>query len=289
MTEVAVPGKSHQPLWENAVGPGYFRAMRTSVRERREFRWSGAGATVAILNVSAEKALFPGGHALGQHVSTDGKTLLGVIAIVDDAKYSSVRDTAPPAIYFPAVSLMDDRAPSFTFLLRTSAPAAPLIASASRIIHQSVPEVPPPVAISMEDTLNESLASERVLTLLATFFGALALAITGIGLYGTLAYMTERRTGEIGIRLALGARPGNIASLVCGENSAIALSGCTVGLLASLMASKLVASFLFGVTPRDPLAFGSAVLALLLVVAAASSLPAMKATRIDLVAAIRHE
>jgi putative ABC transport system permease protein len=101
--------------------------------------------------------------------------------------------------------------------------------------------------------------------------------------------MTERRTGEFGIRVALGARRRNIASLVCAENSAIALSGCLAGLIASLMASKLVASFLFGVTPRDPLAFGAAVVALLLVAAVASVLPAVKATRIDPVAAIRHE
>jgi ABC-type antimicrobial peptide transport system permease subunit len=141
----------------------------------------------------------------------------------------------------------------------------------------------------MQDTLNESLASERVLTMLATFFGILALVITGIGLYGTLAYMTERRTGEIGIRIALGARPRNITWLVCAENSTIALSGCVAGLIASLMASKLIASLLFGVTPRDPLAFGVAASALLLVAVAASVLPAAKATRIDPVAAIRHE
>jgi predicted permease len=292
MTAVAVPGKSQQPLWQNAVGPGYFRTMRTSLREGREFRWSDTGAAgrVAILNSSAEKALFPGGHALGQRVTNDGgKTMLEVIGIVDDTKYSSVRDASPPVIYFPAMSFMDSRAPSFTFLLRTSGPAAPLIASATKLIHQNVPEIPLPVAITMQDTLNESLASERVLTILATFFGILALAITGIGLYGTLAYMTERRTGEIGIRIALGARPRNIAWLVCAENGAIALSGCAAGLIASLMASKLIASFLFGVTPRDPLALGAAVVALLIVIIAASVLPAAKATRIDPIAAIRHE
>jgi predicted permease len=292
MTEVTVPGKSRQPVWENAVGPRYFSTMRTSLREGREFRWSdtGAAGAVAILNVSAEKALFPGEHALGQHVSNDGgKTLLEVIGIVDDTKYSSVRDASPPVIYFPAMSFMDNKTPSLTFLLRTSGPAAPLIASAGRIVHQNVPEIPLPVAITMQDTLNESLASERVLTMLATFFGILALVITGIGLYGTLAYMTERRTGEIGIRIALGARPRNIAWLVCAENSTIALSGCVAGLIASLLASKLIASLLFGVTPRDPLAFGVAASALLLVAVAASVLPAAKATRIDPVAAIRHE
>ena len=291
-TEITVPGKGHQPIWQNAVGPDYFHAMRTSLREGREFRWSDAGAAgnVAILNVSAAKTLFPRERALGQRVTNDGgKTMFEVIGIVDDAKYSSVRDASPPTIYFPAALFMDGKAPFFTFLLRTTGSAAPLVASAGQVIHQSVPEIPLPVAITMEDTLNESLASERMLTMLTAFFGALALAITGVGLYGTLAYMTERRTGEIGIRFALGARPRNIASLVCAENSAIAIFGCVAGLAVSWMASKLVASFLFGVTARDPFVFGMAVVVLLLVAVAASLLPAVKATRIDPVAAIRHE
>lgn len=292
MTEVDLPGKAHEALWENAVGPDYFRTMRTTLRDGREFRWSdtGAAGAVAILNVSAEKVLFAGEHGLGRRLTRHGgKTSLEVVGIVDDMKYSSVRDASPPAIYVPAMSKMDEKALPFTFLLRTSGNAAPLVISARKIIHQDVPEIPLAVAFTMQDTLNESLASERILTLLAVFFGVVALVITAIGLYGTLAYTTERRTGEIGIRLALGARSWNIMSLVCGENGIIALSGCAVGLVASATASRVVSIFLFGVTPRDPLAFGTAVLALLFVALIASLVPAWKAVRIDPVTAIRHE
>jgi ABC-type antimicrobial peptide transport system permease subunit len=101
--------------------------------------------------------------------------------------------------------------------------------------------------------------------------------------------MTERRTGEIGIRMALGACRGNIALLVSVENSVITFSGCIVGLAASLMASKLVASFLFGIRPQDPLAFAMAVVALLFVAVLASLLPAIRATRLDPMSAIRCE
>ena len=194
--------------------------MRTSVREGREFRWSDGGARVreVILNASAEKALFPGGHALGQHVSDDGgKTFLEIVGVVEDAKYSSVRAASPPTIYYPATLAMENGDASLVFMLRVSGPAAPVISSASKVIHQNLPELPAPAAISMEEAVNESLASERILAMLATFFGTLALVITGIGLYGTLAYMTERRTGEIGIRMALGATRGNIAFLVAGK------------------------------------------------------------------------
>jgi predicted permease len=292
MTGIAVPGRGDQPLWQNSVGPGYFSTMHTSLREGREFRWSDSGAAgkVVILNVSAEKALFPGESALGQHVSDDGgKTLLEIAGVVDDAKYSSVRDASPPTIYYPAALEMEKGTSSWVFMLRVSGPVAPVISSAGKIIHKSAPELPAPVAISMEETVKESLASARVLAMLATFFGALALVITGIGLYGTLAYMTERRTGEIGIRMALGASPSNIALLVSLENSAIAFSGCLAGLAASLLASRLVASFLFGIRPQDPLAFGAAVVALLFVAVTASLAPAIRATRIEPVSAMRCE
>jgi putative ABC transport system permease protein len=290
MTEIAVPGRGHQPLWQNSVGPRYFSTMRTSVREGREFRWSDRGARVVILNTSAAKALFPGEHALGQHVSDDGeKTWLEIVGVVKDAKYSSVRAASPPTIYYPATLEMENGVSSWVFMLRVSGPVAPVISSASKIIHKSMPEFPAPVPISMEETVNESLASERMLAMLAVFFGTLALVITGIGLYGTLAYVTERRTGEIGIRMALGARRSNIAFLVAAENGALAFTGCIVGLIVSLMAATQIASFLFGITPRDPLAFGAAVVAVLLVAVTASVSPAVTATRIDPISAIRYE
>jgi predicted permease len=292
MTDVTVPGRGQQALLENSVGPGYFGTMRTSVREGREFRWSDSGtrARVVILNTAAEKAIFSSGHALGQHVSDDGgKTWLEIVGVVEDAKYSSVRAPSPPTIYYPATLEMENGVSSWTFLLRVSGPEAPVISSASKIIHQSAPELPAPAAISMEQTVNEALASERMLAMLAAFFGTLALVITGIGLYGTLAYMTERRTGEIGIRMALGATRSNIAFLVAIENGVLAFAGCVVGLTVSLMASKQVASFLFGITPHDPFAFGAAVFAVLLVAVTASGSPAVRATRIDPISAIRYE
>ena len=281
-----------QPLWQNSVGPGYFNTMRTSVREGREFRWSDSGtrAKVVILSASAEMALFPGERALGQRVSDDrGKTWFEVVGVVEDAKYSSVRAASPPTIYYPATRELEKGVSSWVFLLRVSGPVAPVLSSVSKIIHQNVPELPTPVATSMEETVKESLASERILAMLAAFFGTLALVMTGIGLYGTLAYMTERHTGEIGIRMALGATRSNIAFLVVVENGVLAFSGCVVGLTASWMASKQLASFLFGITPHDPLALGAAVVAIVLVAVTASVWPAVRATRIDPQFVIRYE
>ena len=164
-----------------------------------------------------------------------------------------------------------------------------LIAGAQAIVKGAVPDAPPPNAMTMEQTIAESLATERMMAALALFFGALALLITAIGLYGTLAYATERRTGEIGIRLALGARPRNVISMVCGENGAIALAGCLAGIAGSVAASRLVGSFLYGVSAHDPFVFGLAVLLLLAVAAMASLVPALRAARIDPLKAIRYE
>ena len=124
---------------------------------------------------------------------------------------------------------------------------------------------------------------------LALFFGAIALLITGIGLYGTLAYATERRTGEIGIRIALGAQRGDVISMVCAENGAVALGGCMAGILGALAAARLIASFLYGTSPRNPLVLGISAVLLMCIAAAASLIPAIRAARIDPMAAIRHE
>jgi putative ABC transport system permease protein len=174
-------------------------------------------------------------------------------------------------------------------LIRSDSSPGPVIAAARKVVRRVMPDVPLPFATSMEDTVAESMATERIMAMLALFFGGLALLITGIGLYGTLAYATERRTGEIGIRLALGARPKNVIAMVCTENGAIAVIGCLVGIAGSIAASKTIASFLYGVSARDPLVFCTAALLLLCVAAAASLVPAVKASKIDPVAAIRYE
>lgn len=151
------------------------------------------------------------------------------------------------------------------------------------------PELPTPGATSMEATITQSLATERLMSMLASFFAVSALLITAIGLYGTLAYSTARRTGEIGIRMSLGAQRGSILRLILRENLLIVTGGCVLGVVLSLACTRFVASFLFGVKAGSPavLAVSSGVLILAGLFA---SLPAaVRATRIDPIQAIRHE
>ena len=285
-------GGSKYHLHENSVGPDYFKTLRTPLLGGREFRWSdidGLGRKV-ILNRSAARLLFPNGDILGHRVIfDDSNTQAEVVGLVEDSKYSKLTDLAPPIVYSAAIQNLIPGA-SLAILIRTKGSVTPLIvAAAGKVVRRFLPDVPLPAAMSMEETIAESLVTERIMSILALFFGGLALLITGIGLYGTLAYSTERRTAEIGIRLALGARPGNVISMVCAENGAITILGCIVGIAGSIAASKTIASFLYGVSPRDPLVFGVAAVLLLCVAAAASLIPAVKASKISPIEAIRYE
>jgi ABC-type antimicrobial peptide transport system permease subunit len=141
----------------------------------------------------------------------------------------------------------------------------------------------------MSVTVDESLSAERTMALLSVFFAICALVVTAVGLYGTLAYATARRTSEIGIRMALGARKSQVVAMIFLQNATVALAGTTVGLVAALMASKALASFLYGTSVRDPWVFAGSIFALVLIASAASLLPALRSARTNPMSAIRCE
>ena len=143
--------------------------------------------------------------------------------------------------------------------------------------------------LSTEEMVRDSMSSERMMALLSVFFAVCALVVTAVGLYGTLAYATERRTSEIGIRMALGARRTQVAGMVFRQNAAVALAGTAGGLIAALLASRALASFLYGTSTRDPWVFAGSIIALALIASAASLLPAVRAAGIEPMQAIRCE
>jgi ABC-type antimicrobial peptide transport system permease subunit len=141
----------------------------------------------------------------------------------------------------------------------------------------------------MDEVVDDSLSTERMMALLSVFFAACALLVTAIGLYGTLAYVTARRTSEIGIRMALGAQRSRVLSMVFRENAVVALFGTVVGLGAAPLASRALASFLYGTSPRDPWVLFGSVVALTFIASVASLVPALRAAQIEPMAAIRCE
>jgi ABC-type antimicrobial peptide transport system permease subunit len=141
----------------------------------------------------------------------------------------------------------------------------------------------------MERVIDDSLSAERTMALLAVFFAVCALVVTAVGLYGTLAYATARRTSEIGIRMALGAQRSQVVAMVFFQNATVAATGTAMGVVAALLASRALASFLYGTSTRDPWVFAGSIFALAMIASAASLLPALRSARIDPMTAIRCE
>jgi predicted permease len=291
-SDYKVAGGSTHNAHVNSVAPAYFQTMRIPLLEGRYYRWIDKPTTglKIILNQTAAKLYFPGRNAIGQNISSDpDEKSYEVIGVVGDAKYDDLRTPAPPTVYLPIMQNTVKGKPSYTAVVRVDGPAGALAGAARSIAAQMAPDIPAPVMTTMESVIDASISSERVMALLSVFFAACALLVTGIGLYGTLAYATARRTSEIGIRMALGARRSQVMRMVFRENSIVAVVGSAVGLAAAALGSRALASFLYSTSARDPWVMVAAVAAVVVIASAASLLPALRAARIEPMAAIRHE
>jgi hypothetical protein len=281
-------------IYENAVAPGYFAAMRIPLFEGRDLAWKDttANGLKVILNQAAAKVLCPDRDPIGQFITKqdgDMAKQYQVIGVVGDAKYQDLRTDAPPTAYMAMTQDAEEHSRSYVAVVRIEGPAGPLADAARALVRRMNPEVPSPVITSMMSVVDDSLSAERTMALLAVFFAVCALVVTAVGLYGTLAYATARRTSEIGIRMALGARRVQVIFLVLRQNAAVAMSGTIAGLLGALLATRALASFLYGITVRDPWVFAGSIVALALIASAASLLPALRAAQVEPMAAIRCE
>jgi predicted permease len=281
----------------NSVAPAYFSTMRIPLLAGREFTWNDTPASgpKMVLNQSAARQLFPGSNALGRWLRLEqGKkvTVFEVVGIVGDAKYDDIRAAAMPPTAYVSMSQDDFKRPSYTALVRSSLKgrdSGPLAAAVRSLTTQMAPQIPVPEVTSMERIVDDALGAERMMTLLAVFFAVCALVVTAIGLYGTLAYATARRTAEIGIRMALGAKRAQVAAMVFRQNLWVVMGGTVPGVGGALLVTRALASFLFSTSTRDPWVFAGAICALGLTACAASLLPALRAAQIEPMSAIRCE
>jgi len=282
--------QSEHKVYGNSVGPGYFATMHIPMLFGRDFQWSDSKATTdkVILNQSAARELFPGVDPLGRTVPLGKDQKLEVIGIVADVHYASVRDAAPPTAY-RSITQDGFEKPSYTAIARVEGPIVPFAEAMRSLTSRMAPEIPTPNLTTMSSQLDASIAAERMMAMLSVFFAACALLVTAIGLYGTLAYATAHRTSEIGIRIALGAQRLQVVMLVFRENAWVAAGGCIAGFIAALLASRALASFLYGTSTRDPWVLLGSCATLILIASAASLLPAVRAARIDPMQALRSE
>lgn len=288
------PGGKEEDFYENSVGPDYFKAMRIPLFDGRDFRWDDRSATGSkvIINRAAADVLFPGRNPIGQTINQKRDGMVKqyeIVGLVGNAKYASMRTPAPPTVYHPMTQDDGDQSLSYKAVVRIDGSASSLPAAARSILQQINPEIPVPMMSSLSSVVDESLSAERTMALLSVFFAVFALIVTAIGLYGTLAYAAARRTSEIGIRMALGARRTQVARMVFLQNSTVAFAGTAAGLACALLASRALGTFLYGTSTRDPLVFAASICLLALIASAASLLPALRAARVDPMRAIRCE
>jgi len=285
------------PSWnvtKAAVSDGYFKTMGIQVVKGREFTPQDAREHVVIVNQSTARQVWPDRDAIGQRLSVESSPKpadwLTVIGVVADVKQTGLTRGAPPAVYQPYQQVSRTFWLSrMTYVVRTTGdPTA--VAPAMRAALRGVDADQAPHAMtSMETLVADTIAEPQFHTRLFGVFSTLALALAAVGVYGVLASSVAERRREIGIRIALGADNASVAAMIVRRTLVLAASGVLLGTIGGLLLTRVLSTFLFGVTPTDPATFGAAAVALVLVALIAGFVPARKATSVDPLISLRAE
>jgi putative ABC transport system permease protein len=277
----------------NMVGPDYFRTMGIPLVAGREFTRSddAAAPKVAIVNETFVRHFLAGREPLGQRfgwgVGRGVKLDMEIVGVVRDSKYSSMRDAPPPVYYVPY--RQGAHQTGVTFYVRTAVDpvaVAPVVRSTAAAVD---PNLPVRDLKTMQRHVEENVGAERLLSILTGSFAGLASLLAAIGLYGVLAYDVARRTREIGIRLALGARAAQVRGLVVRQVALLLAIGASAGLAAAAAAERLLQAVLFGTAPWDLLVYGSALTLVVVMALVAAYVPARRASSVDPMVALRDE
>jgi ABC-type antimicrobial peptide transport system permease subunit len=211
-----------------------------------------------------------------------------VIGVTVNTKFDLLRRSFGPGFFAASAQHLSEM-DGMSFAMRIAAETTPVAAA----IRQAVAEIDPTLEVqslmTLDEQINERLKQERLFAQLSTVFGLLALVLASVGLYGVRSYSVSRRTSEIGVRIALGATRGQIIALVMRETAGLTAAGVVIGLAVGLALSQLIRSMLFGLAPHDPATFAGAALILIAVAVIAGYLPALRASRVDPMAALRLE
>ncbi len=271
----------------NVISPDYFRAMRTPMVAGREFMAADTleSRHVIIVNQAFAGRYFRNGDAVGRRVRISGEERM-VVGVAADSKVFSLDETPVRTVYFPLAQLFSS--PS-NFLLRTVGDPSRYARAVEDAIHTVDPTLPVFNTRTLQSAISASYFGQRMGGSFIGVFGAVALALAAIGLYGVLAYTVTQRTREVGIRIALGSSRGAVLHLILGQGLRLAGVGLGIGLVISVAVTRLMRSLLMDVSPTDPATIFGVCALLLGVAVVASFLPAHRATAIDPLLAIRHE
>ena len=281
-------GEDMSPYWA-AVSTDYFKTLGIPLLAGREFTdQDAAGAPkVAIINETMAHYFFKDANPLGRRIGLDKIPDTEIVGVVKDAKYTNLREETPRHMYMP--TMQQDRLFDLTLAVRTAGDPRAAVDMVRSVTAHVDPHLPIYGVTTLEDQIDVSLTADRMIAWLSSLFGMLATLLSAIGLYGVVAYSAERRTREIGIRIALGAIHGDVIWLVMREVVLLVAVGTAVGLAASFALTRYVQSQLFGVGQNDPLTIALATITLAAVGSLAGYIPALRASRTDPMQALRYE
>ena len=298
-THVTLPGapKQQANAPETAylsVGPSFFATMQIPILLGRPIASHDVdGAPLAaVVNEVFAKKFFSGQNPIGRHFALTNSEAgdLTIVGVAKNARYNSLKEEIPPVVYLPYLQNIVKGPPlGVTFELRTMINPLALAEAVRKTVHESASRVPVIAVMTQTQLIDNTIVDERTFAGLCSAFAFLALTIACVGLYGSMAYAVSRRTNEIGIRMALGAERRRILWMVMREVLLLAAVGLSIGLVCAYSSMSAIKSFVFGIKPADPLTVLLASGILILAISLAGFAPATRASRIDPLAALRHE
>jgi putative ABC transport system permease protein len=278
-----------QIIAQRQVTPDYFRTVRTPLLAGRVFNESdvSGGQPVAIINQTTANRYWPNQNAIGKHLANSRDMVQReVVGVVADVKFRSLNGANSEEEYLP---LAQNAWPAMTLVVRSRGNSRALVAAVRAKISEVDPTLPVSGILSFDDVVSTSIAQPRLIMRMVGVFAGFAMLLAALGIYGVMAYTVSQRRQELGIRVALGAKAGDILRLVVGQGMQLAIAGIGVGVLVSLIATRLLSSLLFGVHAIDAVAFSGAAVFLGAAAFAACYLPARRAMRVDPITVLRWE
>jgi putative ABC transport system permease protein len=279
-------------IFYNVAGVGYFESMGIPFVNGRDFtiQDNDSSSKVAIINETMAQQYWPNQSPLGKRISFEkrGGPFVEIVGVVRNAKYVTLGEDPRPFLYIP---LLQNYRPLVTLHVQTGGEPGSSIAAVRQVVRDLDGEMPLFEVVAMDKHIRDGIAllPMRIGAVLASIFGVLALILTMVGIYGVISYSVSRRTNEIGIRVAMGARPLDILRLVVGQGMNLTAIGVVLGLVVALILGRLLASLLYGVSATDPVLFAASTLLLAAVATLACYIPARRAARLDPVVALREQ
>jgi predicted permease len=286
----ANPRDGSQSINRVVISPAFFQVMEIPLLGGRGItdRDTETAPRVAVINEAAAKKYFPNENPVGQRFGNnpEGTSQVEIVGVVRDAKYDSVREAAPPTMYIPH---LQSRPGGSMIAVRTAAEPAVVTGAVREAVRQVDPNLPMMDVSTQIEQVERRFAQEKMFAQAYTLFGGLAVVLAAIGLFGVMSYSVARRTNEIGIRMALGARREDVVRLVMWESMILVAAGVVVGAAAALGLGRFVATLLYGLAATDVLTIAAAIAIMLAVSALAGLLPARHASRVDPMVALRYD